>query len=107
MRLDKSYLALIKGSGEGCDYTVGCNCRWEFLKAETKEDALKEVAEIVKYLVSDDLIDNIELIEYHHCTTHLAEEFCEKDKRIRGCDHSETDQNFCAKCGAPMWKENE
>ena len=37
------YYALIKGDGEGCDYTIGCNMRWERLKATTL-DAAKEEA---------------------------------------------------------------
>ena len=36
------YYALIKGDGEGCDYTIGCNMRWKRLKATTLDGAKEE-----------------------------------------------------------------
>ena len=35
------YVLLVKGAGEGCDYTLGCNRSFEFLDAESIEDAMK------------------------------------------------------------------
>jgi hypothetical protein len=34
------YLVIFKGSGQGCDYTIGCNLAYEEVEADTKEDAL-------------------------------------------------------------------
>ena len=39
----KEYVALITGSGIGCDYTIGCNKRWEFFEAEDMDDAKRIV----------------------------------------------------------------
>ncbi len=41
------FIVLLKGKGEGCDYTIGCNRNWWTLKATTKEEALNEVANII------------------------------------------------------------
>lgn len=35
------------GSGEGCDYTIGCNMQISPLEAETYEHALQEAREII------------------------------------------------------------
>ncbi len=37
------------GSGEGCDYTIGCNQKLVELKAKTREEALLEVAKVLDY----------------------------------------------------------
>lgn len=36
------YLVLIEGSGEGCDYTVGCNKTWKFYDADKTEREMFE-----------------------------------------------------------------
>lgn len=36
------YYALLKGNGEGCDYTIGCNMRWRRLRATTLDGAKAE-----------------------------------------------------------------
>ena len=38
-----TYVALIKGAGEGCDYTIGCNLSWEIGSANDKEEFAKLV----------------------------------------------------------------
>lgn len=49
------YYALITGQGEGCDYTIGCNMRFEKLKATNISDARKECIEVFKrYDISED-----------------------------------------------------
>ena len=40
------FIVLAEGEGQGCDYTIGCNKTFKTLKAETWEEAEKEVAEI-------------------------------------------------------------
>ncbi len=42
------FVVLLKGEGYGCDYTIGCNKTWRFLKAETMEEARKEVEKIAR-----------------------------------------------------------
>ena len=36
------YYALVKGRGDGCDYTIGCNLTWTRLKAVSLEQAKME-----------------------------------------------------------------
>jgi hypothetical protein len=36
-----TYLALLSGRSEGCDYTVGCNLKSKVLNAENETDALE------------------------------------------------------------------
>ena len=43
------YYVLITGIGEGCDYTIGCNMRFQKLKATNMLDARKECIELLKY----------------------------------------------------------
>lgn len=37
------YLVIIEGEGEGCDYTIGCNIRWDFYDAESLEDLKEQI----------------------------------------------------------------
>ena len=37
------FFAYIEQAGEGCDYTIGCGCVLYPLKAQTYEEALKEI----------------------------------------------------------------
>ena len=38
----KEYLVITNGSGEGCDYTIGCNISYCFLEAENMNDAISK-----------------------------------------------------------------
>ena len=42
------YMLLLKGRGDGCDYTIGCNMTWRRLKAETAEAAHAEALEALR-----------------------------------------------------------
>jgi hypothetical protein len=35
----KNYMLVVRGAGEGCDYTLGCNVMTVAVHAETREDA--------------------------------------------------------------------
>ena len=37
------FLVCKKMQGEGCDYTIGCGMRFDFLEAESVEDAVQQV----------------------------------------------------------------
>ncbi len=44
------FLVLMRQSGEGCDYTIGCGIKWKFLEAGTVEEAaLSAVAWVREY----------------------------------------------------------
>jgi len=43
------YYVLLKGKGNGCDFTMGCNLNYKKLEATTKEAAILELPEIVDY----------------------------------------------------------
>ncbi len=43
------YYVLMKGKGEGCDYTIGCNQVYKKLEALDIIDAKIEVNEIIEY----------------------------------------------------------
>jgi hypothetical protein len=47
----KTFYALIKGTGEGCDYTIGCNQTWFKFNAPSFEEAEKKVED--EYFYSD------------------------------------------------------
>lgn len=42
------YLILLEGHGGGCDYTIGCNKKWEFIEAGSIQDARDKVALILE-----------------------------------------------------------
>lgn len=42
-----TFLLIAWGSGDGCDYTIGCNQRVTELKAKTLEEAQLEVKKII------------------------------------------------------------
>ncbi|HZL94047.1 MAG TPA: hypothetical protein VFB99_10400 [Vicinamibacterales bacterium] len=60
-----SFWAMYQGSGEGCDYTIGCNTRHERLKATTLEDAKAEALLRYEYEggVDTDRIASITVLE--------------------------------------------
>jgi len=41
------FYVLLKGAGQGCDYTIGCNRRWLKLNAENIDAARKETKDIL------------------------------------------------------------
>ena len=42
-----TYYLMMKGSGEGCDYTIGCNQRYERLLSEDFNLAIRDAVEIL------------------------------------------------------------
>ena len=54
----KRYILLERNEGEGCDYTIGCNQRWSFFRAESKEKAIEHVIG-AKPTNGDDYEDNL------------------------------------------------
>ncbi len=59
------YIALIKGAGEGCDYTIACNRKWEYLNAKNINDAHKECEDIcLGWLGTEAPIESIEILEF-------------------------------------------
>lgn len=40
-----TYLVLITGRGEGCDYTINCNLDWEFFEADSIEEVKNRIVE--------------------------------------------------------------
>ena len=57
------YLVLVKGSGYGCDYTIGCNRIWKFVECE-KEDLKSELEEIADYYGGEETIDSFIVVPY-------------------------------------------
>lgn len=63
------FLALITGTGEGCDYTIGCNKTWKVKEAENKEAFIKDILNdfgmlsFDKTSYPDILIEKLEVIE--------------------------------------------
>ncbi len=43
------FCLVMRQSGEGCDYTIGCGFRWEILHADTPEEALSSAKGVVLY----------------------------------------------------------
>ena len=41
------FYVLLTGSGEGCDHSIGCNMRWQKLRASTFKEAEEEVSNLV------------------------------------------------------------
>lgn len=63
------YAALIVGTGEGCDYTLGCNKTWVIKEAETIDDFRMSVLEDFGMLnfgrktIPDILIEKMDIFE--------------------------------------------
>ena len=58
----KKFILLMMGRGVGCDYTIGCNRRWELFSKETVDDAVAKAREMVDYYGADQ-ISSLDLIE--------------------------------------------
>ena len=56
----KTFVALKQQASAGCDYTIGCGKNWEFIQAETIEEAAHKLS--MKIL--DNLGGEEELVEY-------------------------------------------
>lgn len=41
------YIVTFEGSGDGCDYTIGCNVTWREFEASSMEDAIQGAKEII------------------------------------------------------------
>jgi hypothetical protein len=41
------YYLLLEGHGYGCDYTIGCNLKWEIIEAESDALAAARAKEII------------------------------------------------------------
>jgi hypothetical protein len=39
------YIMLLKQSGEGCDYTIGCGMLWEVVETENIQEKIRETLE--------------------------------------------------------------
>lgn len=94
-------LILLKGIGYGCDYTIGCNMRWEFVKEATDEC----LEEIYHAYGGKDGVSEMTVVSFNKKVDVDLSKFENDDDFVRGCSHAETEENFCAKCGAPMWRE--
>ena len=55
---DKTYIVLITGYGEGCDYTIGCNVTWWTLKAANMKAAIETVMGTHPLDISDEDIED-------------------------------------------------
>ena len=57
----KNYILLMTGSGEGCDYTIGCNLRWERFSEENFHEAFKSWAAVLSSSSAVSLVLKIQL----------------------------------------------
>jgi hypothetical protein len=53
-----TYVALLSGCGEGCDYTIGCNKAFRVFDAENAEQALEKCQEFFGHY-GEDALDSI------------------------------------------------
>lgn len=60
----KNFYAHLIGSGEGCDYMIGCNQKMVKLKAQYREAAYDEIRELFEYYGGEARIKSITLINY-------------------------------------------
>jgi len=58
-----TYVALITGCGEGCDYTLACNKTWEVGTAESKEAFLEDIREQYEYGLDGDAEPRLDVVE--------------------------------------------
>jgi hypothetical protein len=57
------YYALIKGSGEGCDYTIGCNIQWMRIEADDDAAAIRAAIDDIRHSIDSELdIESIKLL---------------------------------------------
>jgi hypothetical protein len=58
------YYAHMIGTGQGCDYTIGCNTKLEKLSAENDADALREAEELYNgYSGGESRIESITILK--------------------------------------------
>ncbi len=57
------FVVIMNGTGEGCDYTIGCNLSFTELKANSWEKAKKEVAELIQDHGGTERISKVQILE--------------------------------------------
>jgi hypothetical protein len=57
------YLLAIRGTGEGCDYTIGCNQKILTIEAENLEDALVQAEEYYIQRGGPEYIESISICD--------------------------------------------
>ena len=56
------FVVLLTGEGGGCDYTIACNKDWKKIEANSVEDAMNQVKDMIAEY-SEPAIEHDELIE--------------------------------------------
>ena len=59
------YVALLTGEGYGCDYTIGCNKKFEVFEAADESAALKKCKELWEYCGGANGEPRVEKIELY------------------------------------------
>jgi hypothetical protein len=65
------YYALLQGLGEGCDYTIGCNLRYEKLEVDNLTDAKRELNKLINNLGGINREDGWKEIILLECTKEI------------------------------------
>ena len=78
------YYALLKGAGEGCDYTIGCNLAVEVVEGKTLDQIRDQIAQLLIDYDSD-RIDMVYYYPYSEVYSHTAKELLHqvKDERYQ------------------------
>ena len=79
-----TYFLLIQGSGNGCDYTIGCNQTWKIIdspKPLTEERLQDIMVETCEYY-GDENIDSISVVEASSFKLHHASDIMAESRRI-------------------------
>lgn len=82
------YVAIFTGSGEGCDYTIGCNVKTKVFEAPDVESAIILCNEVWKDhggAFGEPGVESIQLFEVNHeipvCVDQWNDEAIEEQKR--------------------------
>ena len=67
------YLVLIEGVGIGCDHSIACNLKWEFIEADSPEELKQKLKDEVFDVCGTDRIESIELFDITHVQSQTIE----------------------------------
>lgn len=92
------FYAIVRGKGEGCGYTIGCNVKCEKLNSNTEEGAVDEVFKRWRDNIGSEFdIESIELLrveEVIDCAKKLDDARRELKEEERARERSKKEADF-------------
>lgn len=89
------YLICEKQEGEGCDYTIGCGMRFDFIEADSIQDAIESIIfpngrDKHSALEGEDALEKIFIVPAEYVTVVDVEKMAQEIKQRREDEAAET-----------------